>query len=64
MNSNTGKAIEISLFIDIGSDADLNENSPNYLGTFKKAANDTGKYVVFDITERSRKYLIIVLHLL
>ena len=57
LNSNANEAVEISLFIDMGSDDELNENSPNYLGTFKKAANGTESMLFFDITEKSRKIL-------
>lgn len=56
-NSSKGEAVEIGLFIDLGSDAELSEESPNYIGTFKKATNDIESILFFDITERSKKIL-------
>jgi len=47
---------EIKLFINI-TDEELDENSPNYLGVFRKLPNDDPTILFFDITVRAKKIL-------
>lgn len=55
----TGSAeyVEIKLFVDLSSDDDLDENSPNFLGVFKRGANENPTILFFDITERTKGIL-------
>lgn len=51
------EAIELKLFIDLNSEDELNENSPNFLGTFKKAPTSSASILFFDISERAHLIL-------
>ncbi len=47
--------ISISVFLNIGSEDELNESSQNYAGTFKRRTSD-GKFIIqFDITSTAKR---------
>jgi L-asparaginase len=48
---------EIKLFMDLSSEEPLDENSPKYLGVFKKRKTGDPTILFFDITEGARKLL-------
>lgn len=48
---------DIKLFINLGSDEELDESNPNYLGTFRRLPNEVPTILFFDITEKAKSIL-------
>lgn len=51
------KPVVLKLFIDLGSDDELNEDGPNYMGSFTKAPTGSPSILFFDITEKAHQIL-------
>lgn len=45
---------EIKLFIDLTSEDELDESSPNYFGIYRKPPNDVPTILFFDISEKAK----------
>jgi hypothetical protein len=59
ISGDADKPVEIKLFVDAGSDDDLDamEHTANFLGTFKRRPNDDESILFFDVTEPVRRML-------